>query len=395
VGRKSERSPAITFIGHVCKMKDDWMLRYVARHEELNKLISNLRTSGYTVIAPKLVDGVLSLAPVESLDQIPKGAVDRQGPGEYEIKLEGSSLLSAVNGPMSPKSFLHPAVLEVFRLNEDMEPQAKKFEGKLAFFCIRPCDLKAVQVLDRVLLRPGYEDPAYSARRSSSLIFVANCVRAGENCFCASMGTGPRAVSGYDMAITELRDRFVLDVAAGRMWLVRGLDLRPASNDDLLEEDKAIERAERTMTKKIEHPSPADAMYEGLDSPIWDEFSQRCLACGNCTMVCPTCFCTSVHDVENLAERSVGRIREWDSCLSKSFSYMHGYNPRLSRKARYRQFVMHKFAYWTEQFQSYGCVGCGRCITWCPVGIDITEVVNQIVRSVGEKRSLPEVVKVA
>jgi ferredoxin len=119
-------------------------------------------------------------------------------------------------------------------------------------------------------------------------------------------------------------------------------------------------------------------LYGNLEHPRWDEVSQRCLTCGNCTLVCPTCFCSTVEDVTDLSGTETERTRRWDSCFSLDHSYIHGGSVRDSGRARYRQWMTHKLATWFDQFGSSGCVGCGRCITWCPVGIDITEEVRAI-----------------
>jgi Fe-S-cluster-containing hydrogenase component 2 len=121
-----------------------------------------------------------------------------------------------------------------------------------------------------------------------------------------------------------------------------------------------------------------DLLYTNFDHPRWDNVAQRCLTCANCTMVCPTCFCTTVEDVSDVTGSHAERWRKWDSCFSQNFSYIHGGSVRSSAKSRYRQWMTHKLASWIDQFGSSGCVGCGRCITWCPVGIDITEEVRAI-----------------
>jgi ferredoxin len=240
----------------------------------------------------------------------------------------------------------------------------------------------------------GFEDRAYAALRSKSIFIVVNCGRAGENCFCASMGTGPKVKEGFDIAVTELPEKLLLDVGEKWMPLLEGVELKRATADDIQGEQRLIDGVTARMHKRVESKAPAGLMYAGIDSAVWDEVAQRCLSCGNCTMVCPTCFCNTTRDVTDLVDGSVTRVRLWDSCLSKEFTYSAGGNPRRERKARYRQFVMHKFAYWTDQFNLYGCVGCGRCITWCPVGIDITDTVNRVLREQDSGRALQEVAKV-
>jgi ferredoxin len=374
-------------------------LQYVAKREALSRLISNLRSLGYTVIGPKLEDGAVCLKEIEAFGDLASGVVDVQAPGKYRVEGPSPFVFSAVNGPQSAKKFLHPSSVPMVTLKEDRVglkvESVYRAEEKYAFLGLRPCDLKAVEVLDRALMMEQYKDPVYTPLRKVSLTIVVNCGRAGENCFCASMGTGPKAKGGYDLAITELPDKILVDVTEGRMSLMEGIEMWPATPEELHQERDLIRKVSKDMHKRIDRENPSDFMYTGLESPIWEEMAQRCLSCGNCTMVCPTCFCNILQDATDLKDGSVTRVRVWDSCLSKNFTYSAGGNPRLERKARYRQFVMHKFAYWPDQFKLYGCVGCGRCITWCPVGIDISDTVNRVLRTQGEKRPLPEVVKVA
>jgi len=248
--------------------------------------------------------------------------------------------------------------------------------------------------MDRVMMVPGFEDEIYSRLRKSSVFVVVNCTRPGGNCFCASMGTGPSADEGYDLAITELPEKLLLDVPEESMRLLQGVKLAPATEEDLNAAREMTRLATEQMGRKISKPNPSGLMYAGTYSPVWEEAAERCLACGNCTMVCPTCFCNSIRDRTDLVDGSVSRVRTWDSCLSKDFVYSAGGNPRAKRSARYRQFVMHKFAYWPDQFGVYGCIGCGRCITWCPVGIDITETVNGVLAGQPERREGEEMAQV-
>jgi len=358
-------------------------MRYTAAKGCVPGLIRNLQRQGYTVVGPSIVDGVVRLRELRGPGDLASGVVDFHAPGSYAVGGERSLLVfSSINGPDSPKEYFHPAEVELSKLvdrgNGIERISSFHSEKKYAFFGLRPCDLKGVEVMDRTMLVPGFEDPVYSALRKGSLFVVVNCTRAGENCFCASMGTGPEAESGYDVAITELPDKLLVDVPARNIGLFEGINLSPATEDDLREGEERVRQVREQTGRRFTPRNPAKSMYEAIDSPLWGKVAERCLACGNCTMVCPTCFCNTIIDKTDLKDGSVSRVRTWDSCLSKDFVYSAGGNPRQQRTARYRQFVMHKFAYWPDEFGTYGCVGCGRCITWCPVGIDITETVSGV-----------------
>jgi len=336
------------------------------------------------VIGPSLSEGVVRLRELGGVGDLASGIVDIQSPGGYAIGGESALVFASVNGPDSPKRYLHPAEVELSKLADKGSGvellSAFHSDRKYAFFGIRPCDLRGVGVMDRTMLMPGFEDPVYSTLRDDSIFIVVNCTRAGENCFCASMGTGPAAESGYDVAITELPEKLLFDILGRSMSLFQGIELNAATEEELREGEEMVRNAREQMGRRISEKDPARQMYAALDSPIWGRVAERCLACGNCTMVCPTCFCNTIIDRTDLRDGSVHRVRVWDSCLSKDFVYSAGGNPRQQRTARYRQFVMHKFAYWPDEFGTYGCVGCGRCITWCPVGIDITDTVNGVLK---------------
>jgi len=355
-----------------------------AGREAITTLLHNLREGGYIVVGPSLSEGVVRLREITEPGDLASGVLDSQAPGKYTVSTGSPFVFSSVNGPDSPKRYLHPAVAEVLRIVEGAQgievipiPRSKK---RYAFIGIRPCDLRGVEVMDATMMVPGFEDPVYSSLREDCLFIVVNCTRAGKNCFCASMGTGPKSESGYDLAITELPEKLLFDVPDGNRALLRGIKLDPASENDLRAAEQMIHRAREEMGLRFDREGASKQILSERNSAVWERTAERCLACGNCTMVCPTCFCNTIEERNDVTDGSVSRVRVWDSCLSKDFTYSAGGNPRQRRSARYRQFVTHKFGYWPEQFGHFGCVGCGRCITWCPVGIDITETVNAVVK---------------
>jgi ferredoxin len=249
----------------------------------------------------------------------------------------------------------------------------------LAFIGVRACELHAIAIQDRVLIGGAYADPHYGSRRETAFIVAVNCAEPGGTCFCASMNTGPKAAGGYDLALTEIvgegEHRFVVEAGseAGRAVLAE-LPHRDATPEEVVAGDAIVAGAAARMGRAMpEVEGVPELLRRNLDHPRWDEVAGRCLTCGNCTMVCPTCFCTTVEDVTSLDGTETTRLRHWDSCFTMDFSYLHGGSVRASPRSRYRQWMTHKLSSWWEQFGTSGCVGCGRCITWCPVGIDITE----------------------
>jgi ferredoxin len=259
-------------------------------------------------------------------------------------------------------------------------------EGRpIAFVGVRACDTWALKLYDRIFLEGPARDPSYSALRKDSLVIAVNCPHPGDNCFCSSMGTGPEVTPEVtdvaDIVLSELEKSFIVEAhTLAGSDIFEGITGEEATDRDLEEKRSRIESCKKMMKKSIPYGELPERIYRNLEHPRWKDTAKRDLECGNCTQVCPTCFCNSSYDLVRLsgfsqkgAELKGLRIRKWDSCFSRNFARVHGGNFRPSRRARYRQWMAHKLAYTKEQFALPGCVGCGRCITWCPAGIDITE----------------------
>ena len=243
---------------------------------------------------------------------------------------------------------------------------------------VRSCDLHAVAIQDRVFLGDRHVEEDYARRRADAFFVAAQCARAGGTCFCASMDTGPRARAGFDLALTEILDeaghRFGVEVGSDRgAEVLAAVDSRPPDPDERRAPDEAEASARATMGRALDTTDLRDLLFANLEHPRWDDVADRCLSCGNCTMVCPTCFCSAVQDTTDLAGAEADRTRVWDSCFTLGHSELHGGSVRRTTRGRYRQWMTHKLAGWIDQFGTSGCVGCGRCITWCPVAIDLTE----------------------
>jgi sulfhydrogenase subunit beta (sulfur reductase) len=361
----------------------------VLEASQLGKLIAALLRRGYEVVGPTVRDGAIVYDRIRSPDELPAGWTDEQQPGHYHlIPREDRAFFGYAVGPQSWKKYLHPADVRLCSaarrgktfqiLNSEAQPK-----HQFAFLGVRACELAAIAVQDHVLLEDKYRDPTYEQRSTGKFIIAVQCIQAAATCFCASMGTGPRVTSGFDLALTEVLGpkghQFLVEPGSDHgAELLGELEVSPASEEDLQQMEVAVGEAASQQVRSIDTTRIKDLLYQSFEHPRWDNVAQRCLTCANCTMVCPTCFCTTVEDVSDVAGDHAERWRRWDSCFTLSFSYIHGGTIRTSAKARYRQWMTHKLASWIDQFGTSGCVGCGRCITWCPVGIDITEEARAI-----------------
>jgi ferredoxin len=248
---------------------------------------------------------------------------------------------------------------------------------KRAILGVRSCDLHALAIQDRVFLEGHFKDPEYAARREGLFLIAVNCGRSAPTCFCMSMNTGPVVTDGADLVLTELGEGFVMRIGTERgAKVVEGLVWRDCSEKELGAAAAVPDRAAAEQTRRINTSTVHETLMNNLDHPRWDEVAKRCLACANCTMVCPTCFCSTVNEVTDLTGERTTRERVWESCFNEEHSWTGSGAVDPTTKSRYRQWLTHKLATWIDQFGSSGCVGCGRCITWCPVGIDLTEEVS-------------------
>lgn len=349
---------------------------------ELQRLIGRLQADGFQPIGPTVVDGAVALAPVGDVADLPFGTDVMQAPGRYRLAETGNPAGLPAGPPANAwKRWLYPPEERLwhgrrsgsgFVVTVDDAPPPR-----YALFGVLACDLAAIAVLDRALGGDAPADPRYAARRRTALVIALNCTRVADTCFCASMACGPAVRHDCDLVLTELADGPELRILAEArspegQALLRAVAAVEADADAMTAARASVEAAavgqRRAMVADV-----AALLGRNAEHPHWLQVAERCLACGNCTLVCPTCFCSTVEDVTDLAATATERRRLWDSCFTLGFSYIHGGSIRHSTASRYRQWLTHKLSAWWEQFGSSGCVGCGRCIVWCPVGIDITE----------------------
>ena len=354
----------------------------------LSAIIGRLLDQGHEVYGPRVEDDALRWRRIRSADDLPCGWKQELAPGRARLVPDGTG--GRFHHWMCAeglKAVLHLPVVRVmaarrenaaFRILDNPAPA-----GKFAFVGVRACDVAALGILDRVLLGDRYADDIYRSRRENLFLVAVHCLESAPTCFCASLGTGPRAKSGFDIALAEFSDGgeteyFAEAGSAAGLDLLEACGAQPAPPEMARMVEQGCARAAGSQKRSVNaHAAPAliDAVF---DSPYWDSVARRCLACGNCTMACPTCFCVNYEDRSSLDGSEAERWRLWDSCFTQSFTYIHGGSVRTSVKSRYRQWLSHKLARWQAQFGTPGCTGCGRCIVWCPVGIDITQEFQEL-----------------
>jgi len=377
--------------------------------EDFGQLFISLKKRGYRLIGPAVANDAIIYDDLNTPEDLPIGWTDVQEAASYRIQRRDDKALFGYNvGPHSWKQFLFPPRKLLWRGQKTesggFEPVVIQDHGiqgygiqdqeltRYAFIGVRACELHAIHIQDKVFMGGAHQDSTYAGRREDNFIVAVNCSQAANTCFCTSMNTGPKVGEGYDLALTEIisEDAHYFVTQAGSekgAAVLSEISTQTANSIDLKKAAACTEKAKAEMGRRIDITDIKELLYRNYNNAQWQALEERCLACGNCTMACPTCFCSKVDDVTDLTGEHAERWRSWDSCFTMDFSYLHGGSVRASTKSRYRHWLTHKLATWLDQFGSSGCVGCGRCITWCPVGIDLTAEVKAIRDSEGSENS--------
>lgn len=386
------------------------MQQYRLPASQIHTLFDSLRAMNYQVIGPTLENKTIAYNYISSKEDLPQGWTEEQEKGFYRVRRrDDQAYFGYTVGPHSWKNFLFPSKEKLWTANKSESgfsiSEEKPSDQKMAFLGVRSCDLHAITIQDKIFLKSQHTNSFYKARRESALIIAVNCTTSSKTCFCTSMNTGPSCSSGYDLVLTEVLEsnaHFFLcatgsergEELVNQLKLQSGAEtqsetlpespLQQASSEEITQAQQLVEKNARSMHRSLDTKNIKEDLYSSFSHPQWEDVAKRCLNCANCTLVCPTCFCSTVEDVSDLDGTHSERWRLWDSCFSLNHSHMHGGDIRASVESRYRQWMTHKLASWIDQFGTSGCVGCGRCIAWCPVGIDITE---EIVALRKEKKS--------
>ena len=361
---------------------------FIIEKKSIDVLINVLQKNGYKTIGPTIKENAIVYDEVESLKDLPAGWTDEQDDAYYRLKKRNDDAVFGYNvGPYSWKKFLFPPRLKILELQKDGKKfeviEKKEDQSKLAFIGVRACELNAIIIQDKVFKDGEYKDPNYTNTREKIFVVAVNCAQAGGTCFCTSMKTGPKVKEGFDISLTEIikdgEHKFLIEPGSEKgKEVLNKLPYRDADSSEIKDAEKIIKETEKSMGRKLDTKGIKELLQNNPEHPQWDDVAKRCLTCANCTLVCPTCFCSTVEDLTDITGEHAERWRRWDSCFTLEYAKVAGGNFRTSPKARYRQWVTHKLASWIDQFGTSGCVGCGRCITWCPAHIDITKEAEAI-----------------
>lgn len=327
----------------------------------------NRRLADTEIIAPAEIEGRLYfqlLDPRRGLEQM---AWPGTGGGNY-AQPEDPLTVNSI------KEFFFPQRQELYEQRpEVIIPRAVPAEKKRLLLFARPCEIRALTILDRVFLG-AVQDESYKSARQSTTIVGLQCLQPDRHCFCTSLGGGPFENEGMDLSLTPVESTSFLATAVSDTGetLLASLNGKEAGEAEQKTLETLRSKAEAAIQRRIQVPEP-QGMAEHFSSEYWREVSRGCIACGICSYLCPTCHCFDIVDEGYL------RLRCWDTCSFATFTRMAaGEDHRKQKHSRYRQRIYHKFSYFQENFDTHSCVGCGRCTRHCPVKIDIVEIVNGI-----------------
>ncbi|SMF20380.1 4Fe-4S dicluster domain-containing protein [Alteromonadaceae bacterium Bs31] len=356
--------------------------------ESLQNLLTVLEASGYQVMGPQLSEGAIVYDHINDVADLPRGIETLQKPGSYKLQQTSSTrFFNWANGPAALKPLLYKARQALWSCEQvaqavnggfvfkDLVPQAVP----TAVIGVRPCDIAAMLIQDEHFIQSEYCDPYYKAERDALFTVAVNCSSCAETCFCASTGDGPSLDDGYDLLMDELDSGFLIRAGSTKgEQVLKKLPVTAASEDlTAMAAEQSAHAAEKQKRYLLDENMHAN-LFSQLDNRRWHDIAERCLSCGNCTSVCPTCFCHRETEQAELDGQSTRHFREWSSCFNADHSVMHGHSLRDSSELRYRQWMLHKLGSWIYQYGRSGCVGCGRCIAWCPAGIDFPAEANAI-----------------
>ena len=332
-----------------------------------------IKKDALTGVIEKIAADMVVYAPVQDEDNV-----------LFKPVQKGTTFLTTfANTKNAPKNFMFPRselLLKYTRTPKGVQFASDAPEAqRTVLFGARPCDARSFALLDMLFDQEKWKDPYYIDKRAKTTVIALACAHPPyASCFCTSVGGSPTSSDGADILLTDLGENYLAEFITEK-----GAKLLSYFGDSKADKaaDKAKEKIAGESAGEIKVKIPAKEIKPWLDAnfehPFWATIHQKCLACGTCTYLCPTCHCFDISDEMKGADGK--RIRNWDSCMFPLFTKeTSGHNPRSSQKERWRQRAMHKFRYYVDNFGAIACVGCGRCVMYCPVNIDIRKIVEDI-----------------
>ena len=286
------------------------------------------------------------------------------------------------NTVVPPKASFFPPMEEMFSFQKSgdghhIEPPVSD-EHKQLIFGIRPCDAKALAILD-MTFKDTYEDPYYLSKRRNNVLVGLGCTKPYDSCFCTSLDSSPTDQTNVDLMLTDIGDEFVIEQVSdkGKELIALTSELEEATEADEARAKEAKEAAYSKVTRKLDTKDIDNKLLASFDDEdYWEKIAAKCISCGICTFLCPTCYCFDIND--ELVKEQGARFRSWDSCGFSVYTKMPMENPRLEKWRRVRQKVCHKYEFYPMNFNVIACTGCGRCIRLCPVNWDITQTLESV-----------------
>lgn len=309
--------------------------------------------------------------------------VEEDGVVRFAPWREGAAVnLESLNSVVPPKHLFFPQTDPYFRFQVNRGLKIVPIEEddkEQVLFAVRPCDVRSFELLDKVFMDDPV-DSLYNKRREKTTVVALGCKEPDQTCFCTAFGLEPGAAPGADLLLTDVGDGFVVEGQSkkGERLLDRiGGLMSEASPEDVNKANNQKSKAASSQKHGLSVEGICEALDGKFEDPVWEKFYHRCLGCGICTYLCPTCHCFDVQDFSRGFEGH--RFRCWDSCMFGDFTLMaSGENPRPTQKERVRNRFLHKLNYFPRNFGDYACVGCGRCVRKCPVNLDIMQVIKEI-----------------
>ncbi|MFA4835473.1 MAG: 4Fe-4S dicluster domain-containing protein [Dehalococcoidia bacterium] len=299
-----------------------------------------------------------------------------------EIGSGSEVFLDYQNTTNSPKEAFFPQSERLFAYGLDkkgLKLTVPSEEKKRVVFGIRPCDARSFSMLDPVFDGEKYKDVYYLNKRAATIVIGLGCNKPPATCFCTSVAGNPFSTDGLDLLLVDIGEEYAAEAITdkGERFMEGREGFGEASPDNMVSMGKVKESAEASMSPSVKIDGLSEKLPGLFDHPIWDSLHEKCLGCGICTYLCPTCHCFDI--IDEAAESTGERVRIWDSCQFKLFTQeTSGANPRPAAKDRLKQRIMHKFSYFRDNYDQTACVGCGRCILHCPVNLDIRRILAGI-----------------